>query len=315
VYPHLSLDRINIDENVARRLPRRLAYYHLALPIAEDDDSVSVAMAYPDNGIVIQLIESVLNSAITPVYSAAEQIRERLNHVWGVESAEPLPRILAWSDSAERREWTRAYAEQFAPLLTAGVEYRDDVADADLALLLESGSYNLMVCSPSDATLPALLRHKARSSLLLVRGAYQPLLNVLVVLRGHAPDEDVLNRIVPLAVLHQARVTVLTVAPAGNGSGRRNLMANHFAALLSQDTQQGFHLAACMQRLNRAGIAGQMRVRQGVPEAEIADEIARNRYSLIAIAAEAHGDFVFRVLSAIQQKQPDSTSAILVVKP
>jgi hypothetical protein len=315
VYPHLSLDRINIDENVARRLPRRLAYYHLALPIAEDDDSISVAMAYPDNRTVIQLIETVLNSSIIPVYSAADQIRERLNHVWGIESAEPLPRILAWSDSAEREAWTRAYAEQFAPLLTAAVEYSEDAPDSDFAHFIENGNYSLIVCSPSDEALPALLRHKARSSLLLVRGAFQPLRDVLVVLRGHAPDEDVLNRIVPLAMLRQARVTVLAVAPSGNGGGRRNLMANQFAALLSQDTQQGLHLAACMQRLDRAGIKGQVRVRQGIPEMEIADEVALNRYSMIAIAAEANGDFVYRVLSAIQQTQTDSPSAILVVKP
>src|SRR5215217_871774 len=110
-----------------------------------------------------------------------------------------------------------------------------------------------------------------------------------------------------------AKVAGLAVAPSGNGGGRGNLMANPFGAPPSPGTPAGLHLAACMQRLDRAGIEGQVRVRQGIPEMEIADEVARNRYSMIAIAAEANGDFVYRVLSAIQQTQPDSPSAILVV--
>lgn len=314
MYPYLSLDNVNIDETVARRLPRRLAYYHLAIPIAGDDGVISVAMAYPDNRTVIQLIESVLNTPIIPVYSAADQIRKHLNRLWGEAADEPVSRILVWNDLSTDPQFMRDYAEQFAPLLMAEIDCLDAPSDASLPHIIEGNPYSLIVCSANVKALPTLLRHEARSSLLLVRGSYQPVEKLLVVLRGHAPDEDLLSRIIPLARLHRARVTLLAVTPtAAAPDTRRSLLANQFAALLREDTPQGAHLVACKRALSRAGIAGELRIRQGELETEIAGEVAG--HSMIAIAAEAHGSVVYRVLSEIEKRYPTSAAPMLVIKP
>jgi hypothetical protein len=55
MYPLLALADISIDPELARRLPRRLAYYHLALPIAQDEDDITLAMAYPENRRVVDV--------------------------------------------------------------------------------------------------------------------------------------------------------------------------------------------------------------------------------------------------------------------
>src|SRR5215475_11955268 len=106
-YPFLSLKWVTVDPSVARRLPRRLAYYYLALPIAHDDDDITVVMAYPDNPNVVTVLQSSLGAHIVPVRGSALEIKSTLDLMWSaftepVESEVGAARILCWGTSNVR---------------------------------------------------------------------------------------------------------------------------------------------------------------------------------------------------------------------
>jgi len=180
------------------------------------------------------------------------------------------------------------------------------------------GQYSLTVI---DAPQGDALSHLLRSSstpVLLVRGAGLVLHHILLVLRGHSPDESVLDWVIPLAKANQAMVTLLTVAPtavAGRRSSRSPRMPHGLAALLTADSGPGEHIATCARRLTEAGIQGTLSLRQGVLEEQIAAEVEVGHYDLITIAAEAHGDVVQRVLNQIERQSPDHQQPVLVIKP
>ena len=139
--------------------------------------------------------------------------------------------------------------------------------------------------------------------------------HILLVLRGHSPDESVLDWVIPLAQAGGARVTLLTVAPAAAQGRRRSRFPGGLAGLLTADSAPGEHIWACARRLTEAGVPGDLKLCQGEPEAQIAAEVARGSYDLITIAAEAHGDFVQRVLQQIEIQAPDNWQPVLVIKP
>jgi hypothetical protein len=58
-----------------------------------------------------------------------------------------------------------------------------------------------------------------------------------------------------------------------------------------------------------------LKLRQGEPEVEIAGEVAQGSYDLVTIAAEAHGDFVQRVLVQIDRLAASGQQPVLVIKP
>jgi hypothetical protein len=62
-------------------------------------------------------------------------------------------------------------------------------------------------------------------------------------------------------------------------------------------------------------VQGELRLRQGMLEQRIGAEVAQGSYDLITIAAEAHGDFVQRVLGEIERQAPDNRQPVLVIKP
>ena len=62
-------------------------------------------------------------------------------------------------------------------------------------------------------------------------------------------------------------------------------------------------------------LVGVWLIDMGPLEAQIADEVAGGDYDLIAIAAEAHGDFVQQVLQEIEDRTLHADRPILVIKP
>jgi hypothetical protein len=79
--PFLSLGDVVIDEGVARRLPRHLALYHRALPIAQDD-AITIVMAHPDNRAVIDVLRSVLGADVVVVRGDEREIQAALDRIY-----------------------------------------------------------------------------------------------------------------------------------------------------------------------------------------------------------------------------------------
>jgi hypothetical protein len=305
MYPTLSLSAIPLDKETARRLPRRLAYYHLAIPIAADDEGVTVAMAYPEQDIVVRVLASALDAPVIPVRSPRHEISRALDSVWQTDGETTASGVAVWSETPEGMDWAAGWADALAAALGLA---RDDTPDDLLTRLHDSPPALLAAHVVSPATLTALL-NRAGASLLLARGAPRPLARILHVLRGHAPDRRALDWVIPIAHHTGAAVNLLAASPplretldtplASNFAGM--LIPNHPARL----TEYG-------EILHSVDVRGRIRVRQAALLDAVADELAAQPpYDLVVIAAEAYGDFVARLL----ERLAGDATPFLVIKP
>ncbi len=317
-YPYLSLNRVTIDPTLVRTLPRRLAFYHLALPLARDDEQLTLVMAHPENQSAITVLEAALGTHIVPVQGSSEEIRAALNVIWSEETLSKTTRILCWGPTPERSALAGATAEIFARARSAQTLCLDATQSSleTVLSIAREEQYSLTVIDePPNGVLSHVLRESS-TPVLFVRGTYFSLRHILLVLRGHSPDEHVLDWVIPLALAGQARVTLLTVSPTlSRGSQRSTRLLHGLANLLSTESEPGQHVMSCANRLTAAGITGQLKLCQGSPEQTIANEVAQGSYDLITIAAEAHGDFVQRVLRQISDLPSNNQQPVLVIKP
>jgi hypothetical protein len=309
--PYLALNQIVLDAELVRRLPRKLAYYHLALPLAADDDQISVAMAYPDNRLVIDLLTGVLAAPIVPVQASPAEIRAALDHIWQFVK-EPVPHWLSWGDNLFTANRAHNVALPLSRLFSAKMT---DLRDNDLTTVIgftQQDKYHFTVVSDAPHDTMADLVRGAATPLLLLFGDFNlPFKRVLLSLRGHSPDLSALDWLIPLATDAQAETTVLAVTAAPQPGQRRPV--HSLAVLLDPENDAAQHLTDCTERLFEAGIRGYTKYCQGDPVEQIAAEFQKGRYDLLVIISEAHGDFVQAVLAAVENHE--APHAVLVVKP
>ncbi len=266
-FPYLSLSRISIDPALARKLPRRLAYYYQALPLAHDDDQLTLVMAHPENQAAVAVLQAVLGERIVPVQGAGDEIKATLNSIWAGESDPAAARVLCWGASPERAAlghwpWRKSVAQAFSAQTTCL-----DASQSSLETVLtvaREGQYSLTVIdAPQGEPLSRVLRQSS-TPVLLVRGALLTLRRILLVLRGHSPDESVLDWVVPLAQMGQAAVTLLTVTPPPRADfAPQARMPDGLAGFLSADQETSQHVMACAHRLTEAGIRGTVETAPG----------------------------------------------------
>lgn len=315
-YPHLSLKHIEVDRALARALPRGLAFYYLALPLGRDEDQWSVVMAHPEDRAALNVLHSVLGLPVVPVQGDAHEIRAALEAVWREDAGPQAPRILTWG-TAPATEGA-APADLIAQALGADITRLDATLNSlETALTVaREGGYSLMVVEAALAGDPSKLVRASSMPLLFVHGQPLALRHILLVLRGHSPDESALGWIIPLAQAAGASVTLLAVAPqALPFSTPQTRMLQGLAVLLYPDNGLGAHVFECARQIDEAGVQGYLKLRQGPPHRQIADEIAEGSYDLIAIAAEAHGDFVQEVLREVENRALHIERPVLVIKP
>lgn len=312
MFPLLSLVQIDPDPKLVRRLPRHLAYYHQALLIAQDETFVTVAMAHPERAAVVTVLETLLGMPVKPVRSEPDEIRSVLDQVWQESDDTRADAVLTWGDAPPLHAQALAYARRIAPVFG----FRCDptaIATPTLEDLLKAGQQAnpaLIVASVDDPTTRRDLVHRASTPVLLVQGDVPAPGAMLHILRGHTPDRYVIDWLIPLAHHFHAPVTLLAAAtPSVRDYYQRGPLSSDVADLLMRDHPA--RLVDFGHALASVNLDGQLKIRQGQLEAVIADELSACRYALIAIAAEAYGNFVHRVL----QNLPDSPVALLVVKP
>ena len=63
------------DSELLRRVDRRVATYYLAVPLAGEDNRVTVATAYPDNADALRMLERLLKAAVVPVSSSEDDLQ------------------------------------------------------------------------------------------------------------------------------------------------------------------------------------------------------------------------------------------------
>jgi nucleotide-binding universal stress UspA family protein len=315
-YPFLSLHHVTIDPAVARRLPRRLAYYYLALPLAYDGDQCTVVMAHPENQAAAAVMQTLLGGQVVFVQGTAAEIKAALDRVWPDEVDSAAPRILSWGATPEAAALAKAAAGQVAAALSTPTPCLD-TGEGDLETVLtvaREGQYSLTVVgAPPGETWPAPLRESA-TPLLLARRERISERRILVGLRGHSSDDTALDWVGPLAHAAQVQVTLLATTPSSKGARRGVPPSSGLSSMLQPDDKLGEHVAACARRLAEAGVQGTLKLCQGAPEQCIAGEIATGAYDLFVIAAEAYGDFVQRILREIDKQAPGGDGSVLVIK-
>lgn len=316
--PFLSLKHISLDVELVRLLPSKLAYYHLALPLAADDGQITLAMAYPDNPLVIEMLGELLGSGIVPIHADPAEIRSALDQVWH-HVQRPEANILTWGASGQHVLLAHQTSTALSPIFGAQVHDLQGNDLDNILMLTQQDHYMLTVISASINENFSPFVRKAGTPVLLLFGDPSRRLSIsfsriLLALRGHSPDLSALNLAIPLAKAHQAEMTVLAVSGRSPTPQTAQARFNHsLTALLDPDQEAAQHIAHCTNLLVAAGIPGYLKLCQGDPVQQIVTEYIRGQYSLLVITSEAFGDFVQQIIETLQSQT--QCAAVLVVKP
>ncbi len=299
MYPYLPLSEIDLDVPLGRRLPRHLAYYHLALPVAEDENGVTVALAQPDNRTVRQVIEAALGHTIVPVKSSDADIKAALDRIWeGAEAASGGAWM--WAEDAATRAALTAFVQQTVTGAYPHLAIQASEA-ATVDGLLDSARTANAALVVAQAEAPETRRRlllNAPAAIWLTRDLSRPPARLLSVLRGNIPDRQLLDWLPPLIHHHSAQSVLLAAAePASTASG--NPLFSRFTSLLTPDDPRGAHLAELRRALVDLGVTGRLHVREGTLAGVMIAEITESPYDLLVMAAEASGTFAAEVFEQL----------------
>ena len=293
------------DSDLLRRVDRRVATYYLALPLAGEDNRVTVATAYPDNADALRVLERLLQAAVVPVAGSEDDLLAAIARFYP-ESAPGEAAVMAWSDDPAWTEPVIAAANAFGRAAGRPVVIMDSTAAVDEVIARAGYDFSLLVAHVSGAAARERLVRQSPVSLLLVRGPYAPIDRTLVALRGYGSDFETLERIYPLLAREGTGATVLPLTHPGSARGGDPLNGNAAARR---------HLRQFLRDANRSGARVDIRLSQGDPADQIAGELAGGRYDMLVVAAEAEGEFVWRVLSRIEREGIWPERPVMLVRP
>ncbi len=292
------------DNELLKRVDRHVAGYYLAVPIAGEDDRVTVATAYPDNEAALRVLERLLGYPVVPVASPENAVREAIDRIYP-RSAAAGQAILAWSDDPAWLPAVAAAAEAFGLALGQNVHLLSDASPEQVIAAAGDGAHALLVAHVTGEEAMRRLVRRSAISLLLVRGEYAPINRLLVVLRGYGSDHKTLESILPFLSRQQTEATILPLGRSANAP---------LNELLAGDAPAQLHLSDFLSELP-GGADVEIRLCQGDPAAMIAEELANGDYEMLAIAAEAEGHFVGETLTRIERENLWPGGPVLVVRP
>jgi type IV pilus assembly protein PilB len=84
-YPYVDLSCLPVNMALAHRLPEQYARQNLAIPFAEWDDSIHVAMVNPQNLAIVDDLRNRLNRKITPFLSFKSDVVDAINRAYDVQ--------------------------------------------------------------------------------------------------------------------------------------------------------------------------------------------------------------------------------------
>jgi hypothetical protein len=296
IYFDLDLEQLAPDPELLARIPPRLAHYYLALPLAREDEQVSVVMAHPENQTALATLERLLGAGVLPLYASEQYLRAAVHRVYP-DAGTVQAAVVAWGDATALDKAVCEAAYHMGRLLHL------PVVDAGAETAQTPGALLVRAAPPADQ-LPALLAQTA-APLLLVRGPRPPLRHLLVVLRGYASDDRLLDWALPLADRGRAAVSLLALSPSPHID---------LDALLCGEGPHKTHLTRCLQRLETGGVPARLVLRPGDPLDQLVAELHQQPYDLLLIAAEGEGAFVLRMLAALQTRGVHARRPVLIVK-
>jgi nucleotide-binding universal stress UspA family protein len=296
---HLTLDGLAINPTVARLLPLSIACRYRALPVAEANGQITVAMANPNDAAAREAVMTALGAPSCVVGGDPMVIDRLLAEVWP-EALQHSLRLLICTQASPASDEVFMFAQVLGSLLDAHVNHvgpleRKEVDCEAVARLVEQSRYDLVIWEEPDQSrgqrlLSSPAYHKAirqiGCSLLVTRGPRWPLRRLLLIVRGDETDTVAVDWTVRLARPSGALVTVLAVVPPVpamyNGFAR---MQQGLDALLTTETALGQSMRRMARWLVEWEVEGTLRLRQGAPDEQIRREVAEGDYDLITVAA------------------------------
>jgi len=270
-----------VNPEVARRLPFELACRYQALPVAEDDGHLTVAMAHPDDMEARQAILAALpltNPRRSDPRSPADRDPAGMLACPATALCPPYPRSRASAPSEVDTRGMSVYLVRGDPVIIDSLlaDVWPGRARRALRMLVVDATQN-QVGSDHARALGRLLGAEI-STITGDHAASQsrpgPVRRLLLVIQSNdePADSAALACAVRLARLSGATVTVLAVVRTGPENG--------LAALL---TTQSTAVGQAAQRLVEAGITATLRLRQGSLDCQLHREVIETDYDVMLI--------------------------------
>ncbi len=323
----LSLDQLETDLRVARRFPLQLARRYHALPVAEDDGCVTVAMADPEDQAARAAIQTALGFASFLVRMDCSAVDALIDAAWRSTEQNSLE-MLVYATSSPRLEKFAHYARQISELLQAGLHWSDRVevgpaleAEArsnqyDLLLFdsIEHPALHRLLVKPGVREIqdqqPVPAAGRAPCATLIAQKPRWPIQRILLIISGEEEDDAAVHWLLRMAGASDSTVTALAVVPPAPAMyGHRSALAQAVPTLLSANTAMGRRMRQTARLLVEREIEGTLRLRQGAPDWQIRRELADQEYDLVVFGTRPRrqwlrwleGDILFTLLSCSRQ--------------
>lgn len=299
----LTLERgdLRVDSALIKCIPYGLALYYQVLPLAYEDDVISVAIAHPENATALRVLEDLLGIPVVPVRVSEDAMRDALRQVYE-SKVSAMYRVLGWCAHQDGAGTVKRIADIFAYQNAENVSFLTSDMDVETAFTVaREGQYDLFILHPPEDQPLAPLFSRSPASIFFVRDNTISYRRILMILRGYSSDQFLLDWLAPLLYQKDNRVTLLP--------------------LREDEATLDFHIPGnghLRDLLNHPALPpGRtfIKFRQGQTSRQAVEEITQGLYDLVVIAAEGYGHFVCQVLSAIDQHAPSHPSAILILKP
>lgn len=298
---YLALDKLVANPALARRLPPDLACRFHALPVAEDQGRITVAMADPADSQARAAVVSALGPESCVVQGDAQAIDTLLIEVWGAEACCPLQMLLC-SFPTPVTDGVADYCQALGDLLGAQIE-KLNTPGGLAALAKEDGHLpsDLVLFDQADHPLIQTLltpsRCKAAQSretglplgVLVAQRPRWPLRRILLVVQGQGTDDNAVEWVVRLAWHSGSRVTALAIVPPVPAMyGHRGRLGQGLPDLLTSGTALGQQMRRVARHLVAWEIESTLCLCEGAPERQIRRVMAEGEYDLVAVAAGPH---------------------------
>jgi nucleotide-binding universal stress UspA family protein len=294
---YLDFNRLEAISRLAGLLPPDLACRYHALPVAEDGERITVAMADPGDKDAREAIMAVLGPSACFVRADAQVIDSLLAKFWEKASS-PTSELLLWASTRAFADEIEAYAEDLATLLGAHLSRFETPKTGNEAYRVLASEVKrtkadiVILGSNEQTTLNRLLEvrpeytlaDRLSTSLLVVRQPCWPIINVLLVLRNEGKEETAVDWTLRFAQPSCADVTVLPLTlPAPVMCDQDPRLSYSIDTLLTSDSKLGKKLRFVAQRLVDSEINGTLRLREEPPIWQIRFELLEKDYDLIVI--------------------------------
>jgi nucleotide-binding universal stress UspA family protein len=219
---YLELDRLTANRSLAQRLPAELAFQYHALPIAEWEGCLTVAMAHPEDGAARSAVCQALGGTPYLVKGDAGAIDRLLAEIWP-EQTSWTPRFLVLDPPTEKPDvadalW--AYASALGERLGAVIEracpdpasgFSADERQADL-VVMSRGERSAMGQIVRGSRARQVVSRLPASLLVANRPVWPPH-KLLLVVRCNETGGAALDWIVSIARSGGLPVTLLIITP------------------------------------------------------------------------------------------------------